>query len=89
MSAAPWKTPKKEDWKIKKNKDLPDMGTYDAATSKKFVMKSNLAVSIAKTNILTFSGQMAKDKAHIPPPGSYNYEKGYGFIARPIYRKRI
>lgn len=65
------------------------MGTYDAATSKKFVMKSNQAVTITKTNILTFSGQMAKDKAHIPPAGSYNHEKCYSFIARPIGRKRI
>jgi hypothetical protein len=65
------------------------MGTYDAATSKKYVMKSNMAASIAKTNILTFSSQMAKDKAHIPPAGSYNHEKCYSFVARPVYRKRL
>jgi len=40
LSAAKWKTPKKEDWHIKKNLDEPDLGTYDAGTSKKFVMKS-------------------------------------------------
>ena len=65
------------------------MGTYEASTSKKFIMKSNLAVSIAKTNILTFSGQMAKDKAYIPPAGSYNPEKCYSFISRSGMRKRV
>ena len=89
LSAAPWKTPKKEDWKIKKNKDMPDCGTYEASTSKKFVMKSNQSVSITKTNILTFSGQMAKDKAFVPPAGSYNPEKCYTFISRPGMKKRV
>ena len=28
-SAAKWRTPKKEDWHIKKNHDEPDMATYD------------------------------------------------------------
>jgi hypothetical protein len=36
-SAAQWKTPKREDWQIKKNNDAPDMGTYDVQKSKKFV----------------------------------------------------
>ena len=36
-SAASWKTPKKEDWRIKKNMDEPDMASYDVHKAQKFV----------------------------------------------------
>ena len=65
------------------------MGTYDASTSKRFVLKSSQAVSMTKSNILTFSSKMAKDKAYIPPTGVYNPEKCYSFISRPNLRKRV
>lgn len=65
------------------------MGSYDMATSKKYVMRSQQAVSMTKSNILNFSAKMAKDKAYIPPAGSYNPEKCYSQISRPNMKKRV
>lgn len=88
-SSAKWITPKKADWHIKKNEDEPDMATYDVQKSKKFVMKTVQASAMSKSNILTFSSKMAKDKASIPPPAHYNPEKCYGFISRSGMKKRV
>jgi hypothetical protein len=58
-------------------------------TSKKFVMKTVQSTTMSKTNILNFSGQMVKDKAYIPPPGSYNVDKCAKFVYKPGMRKRV
>jgi hypothetical protein len=54
-SAAAWKTPKKESWKVKKSEDGPDMATYEVHKAHKFVAKTPQSVSMTKSNILTFS----------------------------------
>lgn len=88
LTAAKWKAPKKEDWRIKKNEDAPDMATYEAANSRRYVMKSTQAVSMTKSHILTFSSKMAKEKEYIPPAGHYSPEKCYKFVSRPGMKKR-
>ncbi len=65
------------------------MATYDVLKSVKFVKKSSQAVSMSKSNIITFSGKMSKDKAYIPPAGSYKPEKCFSYISRPGMNKRV
>jgi hypothetical protein len=88
-SAPKWKTPKKEDWHIKKKMDAPDMGTYDAVTSKRNVMRAQMAVVMSKSNIPTFTAMMSKVKAWCPPAGTYNPEKCYSFVSRPNMKRRV
>lgn len=88
-SSAKWQTPKKQDWRIKKDLDAPDMATYDAHTSKDFVLKRSMAVSMSKSLILRFSDQVAKDKMKIPSADKYNPGKCYSHIARVGMKKRV
>lgn len=65
------------------------MGTYNASASKKYVMRSQMAVSMTKSNIPTFTAKMAKDKEWCPPAGKYNPEKCYSFVSRPNMKRRV
>ncbi len=88
-SSAKWHTPKKQDWRIKKNEDAPDMATYNSHSSKDFIMKKSLAVSMGKSVILRFSDAMAKDKMKIPSSQQYNPLSCYNHIARVGMKKRV
>ena len=65
------------------------MGTYNASVSKKYTLRSQMAVSMSKSNIPTFTAKSANDKAWCPPAGTYNPEKCYTAISRPNMKRRV
>ncbi|CDW75861.1 UNKNOWN [Stylonychia lemnae] len=78
-----WKKVEKEDWKIQK-KEGPDMGSYNPSKSYKNIDKKTHNVIISKTDTPNFSAKYAKEKAFVPPCGTYDADKCYSKVHRPM-----